>query len=112
MGYLYMTNQHYASLPASGKTVLETDFPSAKPVSLRNLNPIVLDTPGRDSVFRVMKRVYQFLDEWKATCPDASLFVSADPKIAKIVNSYFYEMSDREYEHFSIQDGEIRQYQI
>lgn len=98
MSYLYMTNRY----PTGSSTLPEIAGMTIKSVFPAN--------SGSDSVFRTMKRVYQFLDDWKAAHPDTPLLLSVDQKTAKIVNSYFHEMSESDYEHFSIKEGEVLQY--
>lgn len=44
--------------------------------------------------------------------PDTPVLLSVDETAAKIVNTYFYEMSDQKYEQFAIKDGEVRKYFI
>lgn len=104
MGYIYMTTRHFANSRIARKALFSSTGLAVKPVSFTST--------GKDSIFRIMKRVYKFLDDWKASCPDTPILLSVDPETAKIVNSYFYEMSDTEYERFSIGDGEIRRYCI
>lgn len=102
MSYLYLTNRY----PVGGMPGSRT-LPEIADLPIKSILPAA---SGSDSVFRTMKRVYQFLDSWKAAHPDTPLLLSVDQKTAKIVNSYFYEMSESDYEHFSIKEGEVLQY--
>lgn len=63
------------------------------------------------SVFSVMRSIYGLLDSWKSCHSDTPLLLSVDSETAKIVHSYFYEMTEGEYEDFSIRDGEVKRYQ-
>lgn len=104
MGYVYMTNYHFSSSRIAREALSGTAGMTVKPV--------IFTSSGKDSIFRIMRRVYKFLDDWKASRSDTPVLLSVDPETAKIVNSYFYEMSDSEYEKFSIGDGEVRRYSI
>lgn len=104
MGYIYMTNCQFSNSRIARKALFGTASPTLKPV--------IFTSNGKDSIFRIMKRVYTFLDDWKASHPDTPVLLSVDPETARIVNSYFYEMSDSEYERFSIRDGEVKKYFI
>ncbi|MDO5539561.1 MAG: hypothetical protein Q4F83_05745 [Eubacteriales bacterium] len=103
MAYIYITNQYFAnSQQISNKALF-----GASDLEIESFTLTKRDT---ESVFRIMKRVYKFLDDWKASHSAAPILLSVDSETAKVVNSYFYEMSDSEYEHFSIKDGEVRRY--
>lgn len=104
MSYVYMTSRHPAGFRIARETLLEAAGQTVKSV--------VFTSTKTEPIFRIMKQIYQFLDDWKASHSDTPILLSVDSETAKIVNSYFYEMSDSEYEHFSIKDGEVRQYSI
>lgn len=73
---------------------------------------IVLTCTRQDSVFHTMRKIYHFLDDWKQSHPDTSVMLSVDPDTAKIVNSYFYDMSESEYAAFAVKEGEVLKYGI
>ena len=104
MGYIYMINRRF----------VHSQISSSMPAAAADLSaePILLTTTGREPVFRIMKRVYSFLDDWKASHPDTSVLLSVDAETAKIVNSYFHEMTSGDYDNFIMKDGEVRQYLI
>lgn len=102
MSYIYMTNRYPAGPMSDNRTLSK--------IADMTMKSFFLTASGGDSVFRTMKRIYQFLDDWKAAHPDTPLLLSVDQKTAKIVNSYFYEMSESDYEHFTLKEGEVLQY--
>jgi len=73
---------------------------------------ILLTSTVGDSLFRTMRRVYNFLDDWKSSHSGTPLLLSVDQKTAKIVNSYFQDMSDSEFEQFTLPEGEVKEYWI
>lgn len=95
MGYIYMTNRGLEGLR-------QISGPAAE--------AMVLTAAEREPIFRVVKRVYQFLDSWRVSHTDTPLLLSVDMKTAKAVNSYFCEMSDQEYKYFTMEDGEVLHY--
>lgn len=74
------------------------------------MEAVALTNERGKTVFSVMRKVYRLLDDWKSRHSDTPLLLAVDPETARIVHSYFCEMSDKEYERFSISEGEVRQY--
>ena len=65
---------------------------------------------GGESMFHLAQRVYNLLDELKADGGDYILV--AHNGIARVVQSYFCEMTNDEYAAFGIRNGEIREYRF
>ncbi len=63
---------------------------------------------GGESMFQLAQRVYNLLDELKAD--GAEYILVAHNGIARVVNSYFYEMSNDEYAAFGIRNCDILKY--
>lgn len=63
---------------------------------------------GGESMFRLAQRVYNLLDDLKADGMDYILV--AHNGIARVVQSYFYEMANEEYASFGIRNCEVRKY--
>ncbi|MCR5205447.1 MAG: histidine phosphatase family protein [Lachnospiraceae bacterium] len=63
---------------------------------------------GGESMFKLAQRIYNLLDDLKADGRDFILV--AHNGIARVVNSYFYEMTNEEYASFGIKNCEIREY--
>ena len=65
---------------------------------------------GGESMFRLAQRIYNLLDELKVDGRDYILV--AHNGIARVVQSYFYEMTNDEYAEFGIKNCEIREYRF
>ena len=63
---------------------------------------------GGESMLRVAARIYSLLDELRRK--DETCLLVAHNGIARVVNSYFYDMTNAEYAAFGIRNCEIRQY--
>lgn len=88
----------YESTPRNGAEFLE-----AKKQFLNRYD-------GGESMFQLAQRVYNLLDELKADGGDYILV--AHNGIARVVQSYFYEMTNEEYAAFGIYNCEIREYRF
>ena len=88
----------YESTPRNGAEFLE-----AKKQFLNRYD-------GGESMFQLAQRVYNLLDELKADGVDYILV--AHNGIARVVQSYFYEMTNEEYAAFGIYNCEIREYRF
>ena len=65
---------------------------------------------GGESMFRLAQRIYNLLDELKAD--GRNYILVAHNGIARVVQSYFYEMTNDEYAEFRIKNCEIREYRF
>ena len=65
---------------------------------------------GGESMFRLAQRIYNLLDDLKADGRDFILV--AHNGIARVVESYFREMTNDEYAGFGIKNCEIREYRF
>ena len=63
---------------------------------------------GGESMFQLAQRVYNLLDELKAD--GRNFILVAHNGIARVVNSYFCEMTNEEYAAFGIGNCEVREY--
>ena len=63
---------------------------------------------GGESMFQLAQRIYNLLDDLKADGKDYILV--AHNGIARVVHSYFYEMTNDEYAAFGIKNCEIIKY--
>ena len=88
----------YESTPRNGEEFLE-----AKKQFLNRYD-------GGESMFQLAQRIYNLLDELKADGGDYILV--AHNGIARVVQSYFYEMTNDEYAAFGIRNCEIREYRF
>ena len=88
----------YESTPRNGE-----EFREAKKQFLNRYD-------GGESMFQLAQRIYNLLDELKADGSDYILV--AQNGIARVVQSYFYEMTNDEYASFGIRNCEIREYRF
>ncbi len=65
---------------------------------------------GGESMLHLAQRVYNLLDTLKAESGDRTSLIIAHNGIARVVHSYFYDMTNEEFAGFKIQNCEIRQY--
>mgnify|MGYP002518358837 FL=1 len=66
---------------------------------------------GGESMLQLAQRLYNLLDELKADTGKTYLLV-AHNGIARIVQSYFYDMTNEEYAAFGIKNCELREFQF
>jgi len=64
-----------------------------------------------ESMLHLAQRVYNLLDELKAQ-PDKTYILVAHNGIARVVQSYFFEMTNDEYAAFGIRNCEVREYEF
>ncbi|MBR1471284.1 MAG: histidine phosphatase family protein [Lachnospiraceae bacterium] len=86
----------YESTPRNG-----AEFQEAKKQFLNRFG-------NGETMFQLAQRIYNLLDELKAAGGDFILV--AHNGIARVVNSYFYEMTNDEYAAFGIRNCEVREY--
>ncbi len=63
---------------------------------------------GGESMLQLAQRIYNLLDELKGD--DKTYILVAHNGIARVVQSYFYEMTNEEYGAFGINNCEVREY--
>ena len=88
----------YESTPRNGE-----EFHEAKQQFLNRYE-------GGESRFQIAQRIYNLLDDLKKDSRDYILV--AHNGIARVVESYFREMTNDEYARFGIRNGEIREYRF
>jgi len=63
---------------------------------------------GGESMLRLAQRIYNLLDE--VTSSDKTYILVAHNGIARVVNSYFYDMNNDEYAKFGVKNCQIVEY--
>ena len=63
-----------------------------------------------ESMLRLAQRIYNLMDDLKKD--DKTYILVAHNGISRIVNSYFYEMTNEEYSGFGIGNAEIKEYEF
>ena len=90
----------YESTPRNGK-----EFQEAK-------RQFISGYETGESMFRLAQRIYNLLDEIRDDKEEKTYILVAHNGIARVVNSYFYEMTNEEYASFGIKNCEIRKYEF
>lgn len=88
----------YESTPRNG-----ADFREAKKQFLCRYD-------GGESMLHLAQRIYNLLDEVKAASDDKTCILVAHNGIARVVQSYFYEMTNEEYADFGVRNCTILKY--
>ena len=65
---------------------------------------------GGESMLQLAQRIYNLLDEIQSD--DRTYLLVAHNGIARIIHSYFYDMTNEEYASFGIRNCEVRTYQF
>lgn len=68
--------------------------------------------PNGESYMDVAKRVYSFLDEIKEKYRDKDILIVAHYGVGRILNSYFYSMTNEEFIGFKIGNCTYRKYEF
>ncbi|MBQ8646614.1 MAG: histidine phosphatase family protein, partial [Oscillospiraceae bacterium] len=66
---------------------------------------------GGESMMQVAHRVYSLLDE-VTTDPTRTVLLAAHNGIARVVNSYFFEMTNEEYAAFAVKNCQELEYEF
>lgn len=67
---------------------------------------------GGESMFRLAQRIYNLLDELKEESDKKTYMLVAHNGIARVVNSYFNEMSNDEYAIFGVKNCAVLEYEF
>ena len=65
-----------------------------------------------ESLFHVIQRVYNLLDEIKQKYPNQNVLIVAHGGIARTIHSYFYEVSNKEFFEVKTGNCEIKEYKL
>ena len=88
----------YESTPRNGK-----EFQEAK-------RQFISGYEGGESMFRLAQRIYNLLDGRRDDKEERTYILVAHNGIARVVNSYFHEMTNEEYASFGIKNCQILKY--
>lgn len=61
-------------------------------------------------MLHLAQRIYNLLDDVKAESDEKTYILVAHNGIARVVQSYFYEMSNEEYAAFGVKDCAVLRY--
>lgn len=65
---------------------------------------------GGESMLQLAQRIYNLLDEIKEEADGKTYILVAHNGIARVVNSYFYEMTNQEYAAFGVKNCAVVRY--
>ena len=65
---------------------------------------------GGESMLQLAQRIYNLLDEIQKEADGKTYILVAHNRIARVVNSYFYEMSNQEYAAFGVKNCAVVRY--
>ena len=67
---------------------------------------------GGESMFQMAQRIYNLLDDIKAQADEKTYILVAHNGIARVINSYFYEMTNEEYAEFGVDNCTVLKYEF
>lgn len=67
---------------------------------------------GGESMFRLAQRIYNLLDDIRAESDKKTYMLVAHNGIARVVKSYFYEMTNDEYATFGVDNCDIIEFEF
>lgn len=65
-----------------------------------------------ETMLHLAQRIYNLLDELQAESDEKTYLLVAHNGIARVVNSYFHDMSNEEYAKFGIKNCEVLEYEF
>lgn len=65
---------------------------------------------GGESMLRLAQRIYNLLDEIKAESGEKTYILVAHNGISRVIQSYFYEMTNEEYAEFGVKNCAVLKY--
>lgn len=63
-----------------------------------------------ESMMKVAQRIYNLLDELKNTDSDETYLLVTHGGIARVIQSYFYDLTNEEFASFQLENCEVRKY--
>lgn len=63
-----------------------------------------------ESMMKVGQRIYNLLDELKNLPEDKNILLVTHGGIARVIHSYFFDMTNQEFSHFFLNNCEIKEY--
>lgn len=66
---------------------------------------------GGETMLHLCQRIYNLLDELKEE-PEKTYLLVAHNGISRVIQSYFYDMSNKEFAGFGIKNCEVRKYEF
>lgn len=67
---------------------------------------------GGESMLRLAQRIYNLLDDIKAESEEKTYILVAHNGISRVIQSYFFEMTNEEYAAFGVKNCEVLRYEF
>ena len=67
---------------------------------------------GGESMLQLAQRVYNLLDEIRAQAGEKTYILVAHNGISRVIQSYFFEMTNAEYAAFGVENCAVRRYEF
>jgi probable phosphoglycerate mutase len=67
---------------------------------------------GGESMLQLAQRIYNLLDDLKTQADEKTYILVAHNGISRVVQSYFYEMTNAEYAAFGVKNCDILRYEF
>jgi broad specificity phosphatase PhoE len=66
--------------------------------------------PGGESMMQVAYRVYGLLESIKEQYPDKNVLLVCHGGVCRIINTYFEDITNEEFYHWSMENTQLREY--
>ena len=81
------------------------------PGFLANKRHFAVRYPGGESMMDVAARVYCLLEELKGKYPEENILLVCHGGICRVIRTYFEDMTNEEYFHYSEENANVRTYE-
>ena len=79
---------------------------------LNNKRNFAYKYPDGESMMQVACRVYGLIDEMKEQYKDKNVLIISHGGVCRIINTYFRDMTNDEFFNYTLQNGELEEYEI
>lgn len=78
---------------------------------LANKRNFAYKYPNGESMMQVAHRIYNFLEDIKRQYPDKNILIISHGGVCRIIHTYFQDMTNGEFFHYRLENGELKEYQ-
>lgn len=78
---------------------------------LANKREFAYRYPGGESMMQVAARTYSLLDELRASCPSEPILLVCHGGAARVIRTYFFDMTNEEFFLYSMGNCELEEYE-
>lgn len=79
---------------------------------LNNKRNFAYKYPNGESMMQVAYRVYGLIDEIRNRYKDKNVLLISHGGVCRIINTYFRDMTNEEFFNYTLQNGELEEYEI